>query len=169
MTLEFEFSSTHPNLKGFKKNSLTYLKATITKIMELSIDYQLAEKVNESFFMRKLKNEQALRQLAHFRREFNEVCPIQINLDGISGHSRILLLREIIQAVGDYDIEKKSRQSKVLVHYIIGGVPIEYQHIPASNSALGNVYSPDMGDYQGKIKNKMYEITSSIGYVLFET
>jgi hypothetical protein len=135
--------------------------------MELSIDYQLAQKVNERFFMRKLQNEQALQQLAHFRREFNEIHPTLVNLDGIPGQSRILLLRDIIQAVGDYGIERKLTQSKVIVHYIIGGVPIEYQHIPASSGAPGNVYCPEMGDYQGAIRNMMHEITTSAGYVLF--
>ena len=134
--------------------------------MELKTDYQLAQKVNEDFFMKELRNERALQQWAHFQKALSEFRPIRIELDGIPGHSRILLLRNIIQAVGKIYAEK--RLSKVTVHYVIGGVPIEYQHSPAIKGAPGNVYCPEMGEYQSRIKDMMQEITTSEGYVFFE-
>jgi hypothetical protein len=131
----------------------------------METNYQVAQKVNEQFFMRKLRNELALQQWDHFQKALNEFRPIRINLDGIPGHSRILLLREIIQAIGEKFIEKKL---KVIVIYIINGISIEYLHSPAIMGAPGNVYCPEMGEYQSRIKPMLQEITTSAGYVLFE-
>ncbi len=132
--------------------------------MEQKTNYQVAQKVNEQFFMRELLNEQALQQWDHFQKALIGFRPIRIDLDGIPGHSRILLLRKIIQYIGETFTEKKL---KVIVIYIINGVSIEYIHSPAIMGAPGNVYCPEMGEYQSRIKPMMQEITTSEGYVLF--
>lgn len=83
--------------------------------------YLEAQKANESFFMENSANPKVIEEFQSFQKQVEDKKRPEVNIDGLSSRSRILLIRLIIQEIVEKTEATPQEQRKnIKVDYVFG-------------------------------------------------